>query len=217
MSETKTYDISKLPKSIQENIRENFREERSWTPELRALLDPNIEARRTSLPNINQIKIINREYVYYWARWSPKGNDFDNYSKLKYAGFQNATCDPKCTDQDGKCKCDVHPLLAEISNDGTKIAIPPDLILVKARPDVYYGRQKTYLKQAINFTNPTPRGDGMLNSRMNPEERRALDQTSTFVPSVEEMEKISAKATPANSVKQGTPQWDAIVGKGKEK
>ncbi len=39
---SETFDLSHLPKSIRENIRENLPNPSSWSAELKALLDPNI-------------------------------------------------------------------------------------------------------------------------------------------------------------------------------
>src|SRR5580700_2486234 len=147
-------DAGAIPKSAWENFREAQHTPDKYTPELRALLDPNVVARRTNLPMAKMIEEINREVCYHWARRiSGKSADHNNYRQLKMGGYSNATCNPECPVikgeklPDGTCEhgCDVHPLLAEITSDGTEITLGPDMVLVKARPDVHYGRKKSYL------------------------------------------------------------------------
>lgn len=208
-----SFNIGHLPKSIQQSIRENLPNPASWSPELKALLDPNIEARRTNLPNAGQIQIVNREYVYYWARRiQGKSADHNNYLKLRYAGYTNATCDPKCEDESGQCKCDVHPIMAEVAGNGEEITLGPDLVLVKARPDVHYGRMKVYIQRAINMTNPQRQeGLGAMTSALTPDDKASLSATRTYVPGDNEREEMNRRATRDNSVRQGTPAWEEIA------
>jgi hypothetical protein len=212
MSTSQSFDISKLPKSYRENLKESHHTPDQYSPELRALLDPNIVARRVNLPLTNMFEIINREYVYHLARRiMGKSADHNNYKQLLMQGYSNATCKPGCEDTTGKCGCDVHPLVAEATGDGTEITVGTDLVLVKARPDVHYGRQKTYLQKALNMTNP-----GMAVGALPMEDQAALAGTFTRVPSVEDQERISSRATPENSIRRGTPQWNKIAKTEKE-
>jgi hypothetical protein len=207
-----TIDRNAIPASTWQQFKEAGHSPENYSPELAALLDPNIVARRTNLPMANQIQIINREQCYYWARRiQGKSADHNNYRTLRMYGYTNATCKPDCTDESGKCGCDVHPLIAEINADGTEITLGADMVLVKARPDVHFGRQKSYLRQAID--NVSPRNQV---SNLPPDERGALAATRTYVPGVDEQEQISRRASAQNTVRRGTPQWDAIAKSQKE-
>ena len=208
-----TVDPNAIPRSSWEQFKDVQHTPDKYSPELAALLDPNVVARRVSLPLSGQIEIINREYVYYWARRiQGKSADHNNYRQLKMRGYTNATCKPDCKDDTGRCACDVHPLIAEIAADGTEITLGSDLILVKARPDVHYGIQKSYLKQALQFVSPSSQV-----ANLPPEERSALQATRTYIPGADEQEQISRRATPENSVRRGTPQWEKIAESKKEK
>ncbi|MFZ0660156.1 MAG: hypothetical protein WAM05_15635 [Candidatus Binataceae bacterium] len=201
---SQSFDLSRLPKSMRENLRDTQPNTASWTPELKALLDPNIEVRRLATPLANSLKIINNEYVYYYARRLRGSNpDANNYLRLKLSGYQNATCDPKCTDETGDCQCDVHPLVSEINSDGTEITLGPDLVLVKARPEVHYGRMKAYAQRAINMTNPN-RGEyqEQMGRVMKSEDHRTMDVTRTR--NVEQGSELDEAIS-------GKPNWRAIV------
>ena len=46
---------------------------------------------------------------------------------------------------------------------------------------------------------------------MNYDDQKALNATRTRVVGIDELDGYESKATPENSVRQGTPEWDAIV------
>lgn len=199
-----------LPKSFADKLREEQPHRQSWTPELKALLDPNIEARILALPMKGTFEFKNNEFAYYLCRLKRGNNpDYTRYMALRQAGYQNATLE------------DVTPIADHVEAGDNEIRVGVDLILLKVKPEIHYGLMKGHLARAINMTSPrNPEGLRaiMTSPQFNQNDATALAGSRSYVPSVPEMDQIEGKATPDNSVKAGTPQWEKIVKetKGKE-
>jgi hypothetical protein len=200
-------DFSQVSDSLREQIHESHgRNPKTWPKELAILFDDTIQARPLNLPGVGQIEIKNKEFCYHWVRRPMGPNpDLTRYMQLKTAGFRNATLE------------DVDPLVSSISADQTEITCGQDLILMKAPPAIYYGAIKTHQQRAINMTNPrSEEGRRRMMGSMNYGDQAALNATRTSMPEGDALSTMESKANPGNAVRQGTPEWDAIV-KGAEK
>jgi hypothetical protein len=201
-------DLSNVSDSIREQIHESHGKNPShWPKELAILFDDTIQARPLNLPGVGQVEIKNKEFCYRWVRRPMGPNpDLTRYMQLKTAGFRNATIE------------DVNPLVSSVNADSTEITCGQDLILMKAPPEIYYGAIKAHQQRAMNMTNPrSEEGRRRMMGSMNYGDRAALDATRTFMPQGEELDTMESKANPGNSVRQGSPEWQAIVDSSEKK
>jgi hypothetical protein len=195
-------DISQVSDSLREQIHESHgKNPRSWPKELAILFDDTIQARPLNLPGVGQVEIKNKEFCYHWVRRPMGPNpDLTRYMQLKTAGFRNATLE------------DVNPLVSSVNADETEITCGQDLILMKAPPEIYYGAIKAHQQRAINMTNPrSEEGRRRMMGSMNYGDQAALSATRTTMPVGDALDTMESKANPGNSVRQGTPKWNAIV------
>lgn len=198
--------FASMPSSVQDQIRENHPQRAAWPKELAILFDDTIEARPLNLPGIGQISIKNTEMCYHWVRRPMGPNpDLTRYMQLKTAGFRNATLD------------DVDALVNSVSGDQTEVTCGQDLILMCAPPNVYYGAIKAHAQRAIAMTNPRSGVAREQMKSMNYGDQSALNATRTEFVDDKTMADFEGRANPDNSVRQGTPQWDAIVEGSKKK
>jgi len=194
--------MSSISDSLRDQIQESHgSDRRRWPKELAILFDDTIEARPLNLPGVGQIKIKNTEFCYHWVRRPMGPNpDLTRYMQLKTAGFRNATLE------------DIDPMVNSVSADQTEVTCGQDLILMKAPPAIYYGAIKAHQQRAINMTNPrTPEGRERMMKSMNYGDQRALAETRTSMPVGDELDSIESRANAGNSVREGTPEWNAII------
>ena len=196
-----------LPASWQTKLHEEQPARKNWTPELEALLDPNIEARVLSLPMKGAFEFKNKEYAYYLVRLKRGNNpDYSRYMSLKSAGYSNATLE------------DVTPLADYVEPGDNEIRVGMDLILMKAKPEVHYGYMKGHAQRAINMTSPR-NPDGMrammTSANFNQGDAQALAASRSYVPSVEEIGQMETKANPGNS--SSLPNWQKIASEAQPK
>lgn len=195
-------DMNAVSDSVREQIYESHGKNPShWPKELAILFDDTIEARPLNLPGVGQIKIKNTEMCYHWVRRPMGPNpDLTRYMQLKTAGFRNATLE------------DIDPLVNSVNADATEVTCGQDLILMKAPPAIYYGAIKAHQQRAINMTSPrTPEGRERMMKSMSYGDQAALNATRTSVVAQGDLDEWAAKATPENSIRQGSPEWEAIV------
>lgn len=192
-----------LPPSLNQKLREEQPDRRTWGPELTYLLDSSIEARPLQLPGIGQIRPKNTEYAYYWVRLKRGNNpDHTRYMQMKAAGYSNATLE------------DVDPMANSVnaSSDGGEITCGVDLILMKAHPSVHYGALKFHQQRAINMTNPRSREANevmMRSGNFSEQEKSALRATNTE--NVDDFEGRRADANSENALEVGSPKWKEIA------
>jgi hypothetical protein len=194
-----------LPPSMRQKLIEEQPNSGNWSPDLKTLLDPKIEARPLQLPNVGQIGIKNTEYDYYWARLRRGANpDVTRYLQLKAAGYTKATRE------------DVDPLVnsVNVSDDGEEITCGIDLILMKAHPSVHRGAMKFHQERALNMTNPKGREaqEAMMRSGSYSQDDRALRASNTQ--STDDSGRADASAEGA--VRMGTDKWDKTLKAKKE-
>jgi hypothetical protein len=193
--------MAEISESLQQQISENHPNRAQWPKELAILFDDTIQARPLNLPGVGQVNIKNTEFCYHWVRRPMGPNpDLTRYMQLKTAGFQNATLE------------DVDPLVSSVNADSTEITCGQDLILMKAKPDVYYGAIKAHQQRAINMTNPrSVEGRRRLMSSLAYGDDKVMAATRTGLMDQETIGDFESRATPENTTRQGTPEWNRIV------
>jgi hypothetical protein len=196
-----------VSKSVKDQLKENYQGGPStWPKELAILFDDTIEARPLNLPGIGQIKIKNTEMCYHWVRRPMGPNpDLTRYMQLKTAGFRNATLE------------DVDALVSSVNADETEITCGQDLILMKAPPELYYGAIKAHAKRAMDMTNPRSSVAQAQMRSANYGDQATLNATRTELLDDTRMADFESRANAGNAVKQGDPQWDAILEGSKKK
>lgn len=190
-----------LPKSMLNNLRESQPDRRTWTRQLEVLLNPQFEARPLNLPGDGAFESkhgslkdgCDGTYVYYWARRG-RGDraDTTRYMQLKAAGFTNATLE------------DITPLTATVNADGTEVTCGIDAVLMKVKPEIFYGARKFHEQRAINMTSPrTLEGRDMMMKSSDSADRRAMQETNSHFLNDTELEN------------NATPEWKNIAAKEK--
>lgn len=204
--------MSSLPPTWQQRLREEQPDPSKWNKELTVLMDTSIEARPLTLPTSSKIRLKDTNYVIYRVRRkNGEGGDKTRYMELRAAGYSNVTLDDIENPED---------LTAHVSADKTEITEGIDLVWMKAKKEIHYGAMKFHMERALQMTTPrrgTAAESIMRSVPLAVGERDALAASRTTVISEGQVNEYEARANDNNSVRKGTPQWEAIVNEGKEK
>jgi hypothetical protein len=143
-----------VPRQVVKDLMSEQPNRAAWSEDLKTLLDASVVARDLSTPMKGMFLFKNTDWRYRLVRLRQGPNpDTSRYMEVKAMGGQNATTE------------DVEVLSGDVKANKVEIRVGVDLILMKIPRDVYDGRMKAQMLQALQMTGRASRGEFQDNSR----------------------------------------------------